>query len=104
MEEIIEINSSDDDLMEANYRWYQEANRYLKFRITNDIFSNTCIFTLFRIICGHRHSQMMSPLLFCRTERDLNGEEDDYLPDLEGEQAIRSDRRNVPQGTQCNAF
>ena len=39
MEEIIEINSSDDDLMEANYRWYQELNRYLMFRITKDIFS-----------------------------------------------------------------
>ena len=47
---------------------------------------------------------MLSPLLFCRTERDLNGEEDDYLPDLEGEQTIHCDRLNVPQGTQCNAL
>ena len=60
--------------------------------------------SLLRIICGHRHSQMLSLLLFCRTERDLNGEEDDYLPDLEGEQTIHWDQRNVPQGNQCNAL
>ena len=43
--------------------------------------------------------QMMSRALFCRTEREINSEEDDYLPDLDSQPIINYDGQNVPQGT-----
>ena len=42
---------------------------------------------------------MTSRVLFCRTERGINSEEDDYLPDLDSQPVIHYDRQNVPQGT-----